>query len=354
MRLLESTISGIVPQDADARVRARERLEHLTMPYWALGRLMDLAEDLAGMTGSVKPPVERKTVVTMTGDHGVVAAGVTKYPQEVTVQMVYNFVRGGAGINAIARLAGARVVVIDMGVAGDLGDLVAERKIISKRVRAGTGNIVTGPAMSRKEAIHSVESGIEVALELGDSTDIFGTGEMGIGNTTPSAAIIATFSGKPVSEIAGRGTGIDDEQLLHKIAMIKKAIEVNRPDPSDPLGVLAKVGGFEIGGIAGLILGAAFLKKPVLVDGFIATAGALIAAHLSPLAREYMVASHRSMEKGHRIALDCLGKKPLLDLDLRLGEGTGAALAMNIVEASVMILTEVATFEEAAVSRAGA
>jgi nicotinate-nucleotide--dimethylbenzimidazole phosphoribosyltransferase len=354
MRLLESTISGIVPQDADARVRARERLEHLTMPYWALGRLMDLAEDLAGMTGSVKPPVERKTVVTMTGDHGVVAAGVTKYPQEVTVQMVYNFVRGGAGINAIARLAGARVVVIDMGVAGDLGDLVAERKIISKRVRAGTGNIVTGPAMSRKEAIHSVESGIEVALELGDSTDIFGTGEMGIGNTTPSAAIIATFSGKPVSEIAGRGTGIDDEQLLHKIAMIKKAIEVNRPDPSDPLGVLAKVGGFEIGGIAGLILGAAFLKKPVLVDGFIATAGALIAAHLSPLAREYMVASHRSMEKGHRIALDCLGKKPLLDLDLRLGEGTGAALAMNIVEASVRILTEVATFEEAAVSRAGA
>jgi nicotinate-nucleotide--dimethylbenzimidazole phosphoribosyltransferase len=268
--------------------------------------------------------------------------------------MVYNFVRGGAGINAIARLAGARVVVIDMGVAGDLGDLVAERKIISKRVRAGTGNIVTGPAMSRKEAIHSVESGIEVALELGDSTDIFGTGEMGIGNTTPSAAIIATFSGKPVSEIAGRGTGIDDEQLLHKIAMIKKAIEVNRPDPSDPLGVLAKVGGFEIGGIAGLILGAAFLKKPVLVDGFIATAGALIAAHLSPLAREYMVASHRSMEKGHRIALDCLGKKPLLDLDLRLGEGTGAALAMNIVEASVRILTEVATFEEAAVSRAGA
>jgi len=354
MRLLESTISGIVPLDADARARARQRLEHLTMPYWALGRLMDLAEELAGMTGSVKPPVSRKTVVTMAGDHGVTVAGVTQYPQEVTVQMVYNFVRGGAGINAIARLVGARVVVVDMGVAGDLGDLVAEKKIVSKRVRAGTGNIVAGPAMSRKEAVHSVESGIEVALELGDSTDIFGTGEMGIGNTTPSAAIIAVFSGKPVSEIAGRGTGIDDNQLLHKIAVIEKAIKVNRPDPSDPLNVLAKVGGFEIGGIAGLILGAASQRKPVLVDGFIATAGALVAAHLSPLSREYMIASHRSMEKGHHIALDCLGKKPLLDLDLRLGEGTGAALAMNIVEASVRILTEVATFEEAAVSRAGA
>jgi nicotinate-nucleotide--dimethylbenzimidazole phosphoribosyltransferase len=352
MNLLESTIKKIVPQDANTRARARTRLEQLTMPHWALGRLMDLAEELAGMTGSMKPPVGRKTVVTMAGDHGIVAAGVSKYPQEVTVQMIHTFVNGGAGINALANLVGAKVVVVDMGVAGDLSALVSTGKIISKRTGPGTKNMVAGPAMSRDEAIRSLEGGIEAALELGSSTDIFGTGDMGIGNTSPSAAIINIFSGVPVSEIAGRGTGIDDGQLLHKIAMIEKAMEVNRPDSGDAIDVLAKVGGFEIGGIAGLILGAASMKKPVLVDGFISTAGALIAAHLAPVACDYMIASHRSMEKGHQIALACLGKKPLLDLDLRLGEGTGAALSMNLVEAAVRILTEVATFEEAAVSKA--
>jgi nicotinate-nucleotide--dimethylbenzimidazole phosphoribosyltransferase len=352
MNLLESTMKQIVPHDMDSRARAHARLEQLTMPYWALGRLMDLAEELAGMTGSIKPPVNRKTVVTMAGDHGITAAGVSKYPQEVTVQMIYNFINGGAGINALARLVGAKVVVVDMGVAGDLSELAKAGKIISKRTGAGTKNMVAGPAMSRDEAIRALEGGIEVAQELGSSTDIFGTGDMGIGNTSPSAAIINIFSGVSVSEIAGRGTGIDDKQLLHKIAMIEKAIETNKTDPSDPIDVLAKVGGFEIGGIAGLILGAASMKKPILVDGFISTAGALIAAHLAPLSREYMIASHRSMEKGHQIALDCLGKKPLLDLDLRLGEGTGAVLSMNLVEAAVRIITEVATFEEAAVSQA--
>jgi nicotinate-nucleotide--dimethylbenzimidazole phosphoribosyltransferase len=288
----------------------------------------------------------------MAGDHGITEAGVSKYPQEVTVQMIYNFVNGGAGINALARLVGARVVVVDMGVAGNLDDLVKAGKIISKRMGPGTKNMVIGQAMSRDEAVRALEAGIEVALELGSSNDILGTGDMGIGNTSPSAAIINIFSGVPVSEIAGRGTGIDDGQLSHKVAMIEKAIQLNKPDPSDAVDVLAKVGGFEIGGIAGLILGAASMKKPVLVDGFISTAGALIAAHLAPTALEYMIASHRSMEKGHKIALDCLGKAPLLDLDLRLGEGTGAALAMNLVEAAARILTEVATFEEAAVSKA--
>lgn len=352
MNLLELTIKKITPQDADARALAKARLEQLTMPYWALGRLMDLAEDLAGITGSIRPPVGRKTVVTMAGDHGITAAGVSKYPQEVTVQMIYNFINGGAGINALARLVGARVVIVDMGVAGDLSELGKAGKIISKRTGPGTKNMLTGPAMSRDEAIRSIEGGIEVAMELASSTDIFGTGDMGIGNTSPSAAIINVFSNVPVSKIAGRGTGIDDGQLAHKVAIIEKAIKVNNPDPSDALDVLAKVGGFEIGGIAGLIMGAASMKKPVLVDGFISTAGALIAAHLAPVTREYMIASHRSMEKGHKIALDCLGKTPLLDLDLRLGEGTGAALAMNLVEAAVRILTEVATFEEAAVSKA--
>jgi len=352
MNLLVSTIKKIIPQDSGARALARARLEQLTMPYWALGRLMDLAEDLAGMAGSIRPPMGRKAVVTMAGDHGITEAGVSKYPQEVTVQMIYNFVNGGAGINALARLAGARVVVVDMGVAGNLDDLVKAGKIISKRMGPGTRNMVIGQAMSRDEAVRALEAGIEVALELGSSNDILGTGDMGIGNTSPSAAIINIFSGVPVSEIAGRGTGIDDGQLSHKVAMIEKAIQLNKPDPSDAVDVLAKVGGFEIGGIAGLILGAASMKKPVLIDGFISTAGALIAAHLAPTALEYMIASHRSMEKGHKIALDCLGKAPLLDLDLRLGEGTGAALAMNLVEAAVRILTEVATFEEAAVSKA--
>jgi nicotinate-nucleotide--dimethylbenzimidazole phosphoribosyltransferase len=352
MQLLASTIQKITPQNGAARKRARMRLEQLTMPYWALGRLMDLAEDLAGMTGFLRPPVARKTVVTMAGDHGITREGVSKYPQEVTPQMVRNFVNGGAGINSLARLVGARVVVVDMGVAGDLSDLVRDGKIVSKRIAAGTGNFASGPAMTREEAVRSLEAGIEIALSLESSTDLFGTGDMGIGNTTASSAIVSVFSGAPATDVTGRGTGIDDAQRLHKIAIIEKAIALNRPDRQDPLDVLAKVGGFEIGGIAGLMLGCASIRKPVLMDGFISTAGALIAARLSPPAGDYMIAAHRSKEQGHRIALDCLGKDPLLDLDMRLGEGTGAALAMNLVEAAVRILTEVATFEEAAVSKA--
>lgn len=350
--LLESTIGKIAPADAEARAAARARLEQLTMPHWALGRLMDLSEDLAGMTRSMCPPVERKVVVTMAGDHGVCAEGVSKYPSEVTPQMVYNFVAGGAGINALARQAGASVVVVDMGVAGGLDELVTAGKIISKRVAPGTQNMAVCPAMSREEAIRAIEAGIEVALELGPTTDVFGTGDMGIGNTTPSSAIVATLSGKTVADVTGRGTGIDDEQLQHKVSVIEKCIETNKPDPSDPIDVLAKVGGFEIGGIAGLILGAASMGKPVVIDGFISTAGAVIAHALCPASADYMISAHNSVEQGHKIALGILGKKPLLDLGFRLGEGTGAALAMNIVEAAVRVLTDVATFEEAMVSEA--
>ena len=350
--LLKSTIEQIVPQDADARGQAKARLDQLTMPHWALGRLMDLSMDLAGMTRSMQPAVERKVVVTMAGDHGVTAEGVSKYPSEVTPQMVYNFVAGGAGINALARQSGASVVVVDMGVAGGLDDLVAAGKIVSKRVAPGTQNMAAGPAMSRDEAIRSIEAGIEVAMELGSTTDVFGTGEMGIGNTTPSSAIVAMLSGQSVAEVTGRGTGIDDEQFQAKVAVIEKCLNVNNPDASDPIDVLAKVGGFEIGGIAGLILGAASMKKPVIIDGFISTAGALIAQVLSPASADYMIAAHNSVEQGHKVALGMLGKKPLLDLEFRLGEGTGAALAMNIVEAAVRVLTDVATFEEAMVSEA--
>jgi nicotinate-nucleotide--dimethylbenzimidazole phosphoribosyltransferase len=352
MRLLEETIRQIEPQDETARAAARARLEQLTMPHWALGRLMDLAEDLAGMTGSLRPPLGRRVIVTMAGDHGVVAAGVSKYPQEVTPQMVHNIVAGGAGINAMARVAGARVVVVDMGVAADLSELVSKKLIVSKRIGPGTGNIAADPAMTRDQAVRCVEAGIEVARDLASSTDLFGTGDMGIGNTTPSSAIVAAITGSSVEQVTGRGTGIDDAQLQHKISVIKRALATNSPNPSDALDVLAKVGGFEIGGIAGLILGAAAMKKPVLVDGFISTAGALIAHGLAPQCAQYVIAAHRSMEQGHRVALQHLGKQPLLDLDLRLGEGTGAALAMHLVEGAARLLTDVATFQEAAVSQA--
>lgn len=352
MNLLQETLSTIVPQDADVRAQAHRRLEALTMPYWALGRLLDLAEELAGITRSMRPPVAGKAIFTMAGDHGVVAEGVSKYPQEVTPQMVYNFVAGGAGINALARQAGAAVRVVDMGVAADLGELAASGKIISRRIAPGTQNMARGPAMSRDQAVAAVEAGIDIARQAASAVDVFGTGEMGIGNTTPSSAIVAALSGRPVAEVTGHGTGIDAEQFALKVRVIEKSLQVNRPDPKDGIDVLAKVGGFEIGGIAGLILGAAALKKPIVVDGFISTAGALIAHALCPTAAQYMIAAHRSVEKGHRIALEILGKQPLIDLDLRLGEGTGAALAMNFLEAAARILTEVATFEEAMVSKA--
>jgi nicotinate-nucleotide--dimethylbenzimidazole phosphoribosyltransferase len=350
MSLLNQTLQQIEPQDAACRAAAHARLEQLSMPHWALGRLMDLAEDLAGMTRSVRPTVTRKAIVVMAGDHGVAASGVSQYPQEVTVQMIHNFINGGAGCNALARLAGARVIVVDAGVAGDLSGLVKEGKIINKRIAPGTANMHTGPAMTREQAIASIEAGIEVAFSLKDEIDLFGTGEMGIANTTPSSAIVAALTCSPVEEITGRGTGLDDTALQNKIAVIKEALRINQPDPADALDVLAKVGGFEIGAIAGLILGAAALKKPVIVDGFITTAGALIAQGLSPVSAQYMIAAHRSVEPGHRVSQERLGKEPLLSLNLRLGEGTGASLAMNLVEAAVRVLTEVATFEEASVS----
>lgn len=352
MSQLERTLKKIYPQDSEIRDRAKERLDQLALPHWSLGDLMDLGMDLAGMTRSLHPEVSRKAIVTMAGDHGVVAEGVSKFPQEVTPQMVYNFVNGGAGINALARQAGAEVVVVDMGVAADLNQLAEQGKIINKKVGLGTDNIAKGPAMTHAMAVRAVESGIDVAYELGDRIDVFGTGDMGIGNTTPSTAIAAILTGKPLEELTGRGTGLDDEQLAHKLKVLRKILECNTPDPKKGLDILAKVGGFEIGGIAGLIIGAAAQQKPVVVDGFISSAGALIAIAIEPFVRDYIICAHRSMEPGHRAMHEFIGGKPLLDLNLRLGEGTGAALAMNLVEAAAAILTEVATFEEAAVAGA--
>jgi nicotinate-nucleotide--dimethylbenzimidazole phosphoribosyltransferase len=348
--LVSQTLARVAPQDAAWRGRAVARLERLIMPRWALGRLMDLAVDLAGMTRSLRPPVERRTIVTMAGDHGVACEGVSKYPQAVTAQMVAGIAAGVAGVSALSRVARARVVVVDMGVAGDLGGLVSSGRILSKRIAAGTGNIAREPAMTRDQAVRAVAAGIEVAESLADSVDVFGTGDMGIANTTPATAVAATFTGRPVPELAGRGTGIDDRQLARKIAVVEQSLALHRPDPGDGLDVLAKVGGFEIGGIAGLVLGAAAQRKPVLVDGFISTAGALVAQALSPASIDYCIAAHRSAEPGHRAMNERLGKTPLLDLNLRLGEGTGAVLALPLVEAAHRILTEIATFDEAGVS----
>jgi nicotinate-nucleotide--dimethylbenzimidazole phosphoribosyltransferase len=354
MNLLEGTLPKIFPQDHAARLKAKERLEQLVMPYWALAELMDLAVDLAGMTRNPRPEFAGKVIVVMAADHGVTAEKVSKYPGAVTAQMVHSFVRGQAGINLLAAQAGADVIVVDMGVNADLLHLADEGKIINKKVGLGTGNIARGPAMSVAMARRSVESGIEIANLLGPQYDLFGTGDMGIGNTTSSTAIAALCTGGDVAVLTGRGTGLNDVELTHKVSVIRRILEINRPNPKNGLDMLSKVGGFEIGGIAGLILGAAAQGKPVVIDGFIATAGALIAARIEPFIRDYLIFSHRSAEPGHQAMQETLGcRRPLLDLGLRLGEGSGAALAMPLVSSAAALLSRVATFAEAAVSEAG-
>jgi len=353
MSLMTDTVARIEPAAAEWRERATQRIRTLTMPPWALGRVLDLAVDLAGMTRSLTPPVKRRCVVVMAGDHGVTEEGVSAFPREVTVQMVHNIATGGAGVNVLARQAGARVVVVDVGIAGEVGELKASGSVIARRIAPGTNNIARGPAMTREQAVQAIEAGTHTAAELSGETDVFATGEMGIGNTTASSAVVAALCGIDAARATGRGTGIDDNRLRLKVDVVRRALAVNQPDARDPIDVLSKVGGFEIGAIAGLILGAAAAHRPVVVDGFISTAGALLAQALCPAACDYMIAAHRSAEPGHEAALNQLGKAPLLDLGLRLGEGTGAALALHIVEAAARVLDEMATFEDAGVTGGG-
>lgn len=349
---LQDVITGIEPVSQAWRQKAKDYLANLATPPGALGDLLLLAERLAAIKQTLKPSVANKVIITMAGDHGVVAEGVSAFPQEVTPQMVANFVAGGAGINVLAEAVGARVLVVDMGVAADLSGMVANGQIVSARVAPGTQNMAKGPAMTREQAVQALEAGISIVSGLvRDGVELLGTGDMGIGNTTPSSAILAAISGLPASKVTGRGTGITDEALDNKIRVIEKSLQVNRPDPSDPVDVLAKVGGFEIGGIAGVILGAAYYKVPVVVDGFISTAGALLAGKLAPRSVDYMIAAHRSVEYGHQYMLDELGLKPLLNLNLRLGEGTGGALAMFIVDAASRIIKNMSTFDSAGVSK---
>ena len=360
--MLEQVLRSIREPDQEARRRARERQGQLTKPPGSLGRLEELSVQLAGIQRTPRPKVARKAILTMAGDHGVVAEGVSAYPQEVTAQMVRNFLAGGAAVNVLAAHVGARVVVADLGVAADLSGLAAgpagsagatAPRLVRRKVGPGTRNLARGPAMSREEALRSLEAGIEVLAEEAErGLDIVGLGEMGIGNTTPAAAITAVMTGTPVPQVTGRGTGLDDEALRRKISVIEAALAVNRPDPRDALGVLAAVGGFEIGGMAGAMLAAAARSIPVVVDGFICAAAALLACGLAPGVREYLIASHQSVEVGHQAILRHLALQPIFNLDLRLGEGTGAALGIGLVEAAARILEEMATFGQAGVSNA--
>lgn len=347
---LEKTISEIKPLDSESMKLAKERQDTLTKPLGSLGMLEELSIRVAGIQAKALPEIKHKAVITMAGDHGVVDEGVSAYPREVTPQMVYNFIRGGAGINVLARHAGARVVVVDMGVAADL-NLEEGESFRSKKIAYGTDNFTKGPAMSREDAVRSIEAGIEVVEEeINKGLDILATGDMGIGNTTPSSAIAAAITGREARRVTGRGTGIDDAAFKEKVKVIEQGLKVNKPNPTDALDVLSKVGGFEIGGLAGVILAGAANRVPVVLDGFISGAAALVAYTLAPQVKDYMFAAHQSVEAGHVVMLEHIGLKPLLDLNLRLGEGTGAAIGISVVEAGVKILRDMATFAEAGVS----
>ncbi len=347
MSVISETTSRIAPLDHEAMTAARLRQDVLTKPQGSLGRLEALHVQLAGIAGNPLPSVERKAVVVMAADHGITVEGVSAYPASVTAQMVLNFVRGGAAINVLAQQAGARVVVVDMGVATDLPKNAA---IISRPVARGTQNMAVGPAMAPDQAELAIVTGIDVIeAEIERGLDLVATGDMGIGNTSASSAIVAAVTGKPVADVTGRGTGVDDAGWRRKVAAVEQALAVNRPNTADPLHVLATVGGFEIGGLIGVILGAAAHRLPVVVDGFISGAAALLAAELCPQVRSYLIAAHSSVEIGHRAILERLELMPLLNLDLRLGEGTGAVLAFPLIEAACRIPRDMATFAEAGV-----
>lgn len=348
MHLIMDTVKNIKPVNKEWFVAAQRHLDNLTKPQGSLGRLEEFAKQLIAITENNSPLLDKKVIFTFAGDHGVTEEGVSAYPKEVTPQMVLNFLRGGAGINVLARHAGADVVVVDIGVDYDFGEI---EELIKMKVMHGTMNFTKGPAMSKDDALRCLATGIELANGyIKKGYRIFGTGDMGIGNTTPSSAIAALLTGRPVCEVTGRGTGISDESLKRKIKVIEAGILLNKPNPEDAMDVLAKVGGAEIGGIAGLILGAASNGIPVVIDGFISTAGALIAYSLEPKVKDYMFAAHNSVEQGHKAMLDKIGLTPILDLGLRLGEGTGAALAMLMIEAGLKIYKEMASFSEAGVS----
>ena len=346
--LIDQTLAKIIPPDQSAMDAARARQDTLTKPQGSLGRLEELSITLAGIFMDPIPKINRKAVILAAGDHGVVAEGVSAYPQEVTPAMVGNFLAGGAAINVLARHVGASIVVLDAGVAADQPDDPAMRAV---KIGRGTANMAIGPAMSREDAIKCIEAGIAAADEqIAKGADLIAFGDMGIGNTTPSSAITAVVTGADPSVTTGRGTGLADPALAHKVEVVLRSIAVNKPDAKDGLDLLAKVGGFEIGMLAGAMLGTAAAHRPAVVDGFISGAAALIAWPLAPTLSHYLIASHQSVEPGHRIGMETMGLTPLLDMGMRLGEGSGATLAMPIIEAAAKCLAEMATFADAGVA----
>jgi len=350
MSLLFNTIAQIKPVDQSLAPAIQHKLDNLTKPQGSLGRLEELALQYALIKQTLEPKLEHKLVMVVAADHGVADEGVSAFPKEVTAQMVRNFLQNGAGINVLARHTGTRVVVVDIGVAEEIN--TSHPALRNCKVALGTKNMVQGPAMTKAQAVSAIETGIRlVEKESGQGLDILATGEMGIANTTASSAITTVMTGRSIREVTGRGTGIDDTGWQRKASVIKKAIRVNRPRAEDTLDVLSKVGGLEIACLAGVILGGAAHNIPVVVDGFISGAAALIAYGLCPAAKDYMIASHCSVEIGHRVILKYLGLNPLMDLSLRLGEGTGAVLGINLVEAGVKIMTQMASFESAKVSQ---
>jgi nicotinate-nucleotide--dimethylbenzimidazole phosphoribosyltransferase len=346
MELLEATTEKIDRLDEEQMIAARQRLDSLTKPPGSLGKLEELAVKLAGIRGELLPKVDNKQHVVMAGDHGVVAEGVSAFPQQVTAQMVNNFLNGGAAINVLAQQVGAEMTIVDIGVAEELED----PNLVVNKVKFGTDNLAIGPAMSREEAIRSIEVGIEVSQNLIDQgANLIGTGEMGIGNTTASSAILAAITDLSIDKLVGYGSGIDQQGLEKKKQVIQQSLRVNQPQADDGIGILAKVGGLEIAGLVGVILGAAANRVPVIVDGLISGAAAVIAKQIEVQATDYLLPSHKSVEPGHIEIYKLLDLEPLLDLEMRLGEGTGAILAMNLVEAATKIISDMATFSEAGI-----
>jgi nicotinate-nucleotide--dimethylbenzimidazole phosphoribosyltransferase len=330
--------------DREVLHEAQRRLDSLTKPPGSLGRLEELARNFCVIRGSAKLVLKKRAVFTFAADHGISRSGVSAYPREVTAQMVFNFIRGGAAINVLCRHYGIENIVVDAGVDYDFGGLAG---LVDRKIGRGTENFLEKPAMTADQAIRSIQIGIDLA----NGYDLIGTGDMGIGNTTSSAAILAAITGARAEDVVGRGTGVDDERMKHKAKAIKDAIELHKPDPANGLDVLAKVGGFEIGAIAGLILGAASRRIPVVVDGFISGAAAMVAVRLKPACRDYLFFSHLSRERGHKRMLEFFDARPILDLEMCLGEGTGAAIAIDVITAAARVYNEMATFESAAVSR---
>ncbi|HEY6403942.1 MAG TPA: nicotinate-nucleotide--dimethylbenzimidazole phosphoribosyltransferase [Blastocatellia bacterium] len=345
---MKETIQRIEPVAQDWLERAAARQLQLTKPPGSLGELESIANRLAAIQQTLRPAVSRRRIYVVAADHGVVAEGVSVYPREVTAQMVYNFLRGGAAINVLARQGAIEVGVVDAGVDADFGDAPG---LIQAKVVRGTANFTRGPAMTRDEAVKSVEVGIDLArTAAAEGVELLGIGEMGIGNTTAASAIAATLTESAPEAVIGHGAGVDDAGFRRKIAAVKRALEINRPDRTDALDVLAKVGGAEIGVMAGVALGAAADRVPVVADGFISTSAAALACVLCPNLQDYLFIGHRSRERGHNSLIEFIGQRPLLDLQMRLGEGTGAALAMDIITAAARLLSEMATFAEAGVS----